>query len=686
MIRKLLLAVTLCFFAKFSDGQTVHEWYQDGIIIFQMKTEVAYNFPMDGAHVDFENVPFIAQLKDEFGIKSMTQKHPNDPDELLRHTYEIHFEMWAKVDGLVAEIQRNAQVDYAEKKDLPRHFLTPNDLGANSANGTGVWHLYTMQAEQAWDITTGDANIIVAVTDDAILTTHVDLQNKLVMPYDAVDNDTDPNPCGSNDGNHGTHVAGIVGAETNNNTGVSSIGFDVSIMPIKIGTCTGLLTSGYEGINYAANNGAQVINMSWGHPNFSNYAQNVCNAAFNQGAVLVAAAGNDGVDDEFYPAANNNVVSVASVNINDQKAGSSQFGTWIDIASPGVGIRSTYANSNTSYSRINGTSMASPNVAGVVGLMRSYVPTASNQQIISCLLSSTDNIDAANPSYVGELGSGRVNALAALQCIENFIPIDDAGIVSVTTPTGLVCSDSISSSVEIHNFGMDPLTSATINFETGGPVSTYSWTGNLAQGQSETVTLPAISSAPGSVTYTAYTTNPNGNLDDNSSNDESTGQVNVFINPNIPVITQVGNTLSVPLGSGETADWTFGGASVGTGASITMTGSGVYQVTVTNAAGCDAVTSETFQESGASVSEIALEQSLLIFPNPTNGSVNVNFQAQEELHMYITDAVGRKVSKVHSYEQGTHAAILDLSSYRTGIYMIVFEAANGTIIRRVTKR
>jgi subtilisin family serine protease/PKD repeat protein len=519
MTRKLLLSLMLCCIASLSQAQTVHEWYQDGIVIFQMKTDVQFTIPVRDKTVDIERVGFISKLKDTYGIYEMIQMHPNDPDELLRHTYQIKFNDWAKVEALIKDIGRDSRIAYAEKKELHRNFLTPNDLGANTTTGTGMWHLYTMNAQQAWDLSTGDPNIVVAVTDNAILTTHQDLQNKLVQGYDAPTGSNDPNPCGSNDGNHGTHVSGTVGAETDNNIGVSSIGYNVSIMPIKIGNCTGALTHGYEGINYAGNNGADVVNMSWGGGGFSNYGQNVCNAAFNQGTILVAAAGNNNASQQFYPAAYNNVVAVASTTTNDSKSSFSQFGTWISVAAPGSAIRSTYATSNTGYSRIQGTSMASPNVAGLLGLMKSYSPSASNQDLINCLLSTADNIDASNSNYLGQLGSGRINAFAALQCIGLFNLALDVGITEIIEPGPTVCGGSFTPQVRLRNFGTDPLTSVEINYDWNGTPGLLNWTGNLSQGQSAIVSLPGQTASTGNYTFTASTSNPNSGTDLSTGND-----------------------------------------------------------------------------------------------------------------------------------------------------------------------
>jgi thermitase len=397
-MKSITLAFMSIFFVFIANSQTVHQWYQDGIVIFQLKKNSSTKIQSKNKVVDFQNVDFIQSLTDRYGVFHVTQLHPNDSDELLRLTYQIEFEQMDKVDELTAELGKLDLIEYAEKKELHISFLTPNDLGANTTTGTGVWHLYKMNAQQAWDLSTGSAAVRVAITDDAILTTHVDLANKIVATYDAPTGGTNANPCGTNNGNHGTHVSGTAGAQTNNGTGVSSIGYNISLMAVKIGNCNGSLTHGYEGINWAANNGANVINMSWGGGGFSNYGQNVCNAAVNAGAILVAAAGNDGTNQQFYPAAYASVVAVASTTTNDAKSSFSQYGTWVNIAAPGSAIYSTYATSL--YSRIQGTSMASPNVAGVAALVRAYYPSLTSVEVKQIIMESGTSLK--NMISVGE--------------------------------------------------------------------------------------------------------------------------------------------------------------------------------------------------------------------------------------------------------------------------------------------
>jgi PKD repeat protein len=519
-------------------SQNIYRWYQDGIVVFQLKTDTDYQIPSKDKVVNFEKLDFVNSLKEKYGIYEMTQLHPNDRDLLLRKTYQIKFTHIGKVEDIIKEIANNPFIEYAEKKELHEKFLTPNDLGANTTTGTGMWHLHKINAQQAWDLSTGSASVVVAVTDDAILSTHQDLVNKLVSGYDAPTGGTNTNPCGSNNGNHGTHVSGTVGAQTNNNIGVASIGYNVSVMPVKIGNCSGSLTHGYEGLNWAANNGADVINMSWGGGGQSTYGQNVCNAAFNAGAILVAAAGNDGTTQRFYPAAYNNVIAVASTTNTDAKSGFSQYGTWVTISAPGSAIRSTYATSNTAYNRIQGTSMASPNVAGLLGLMKSYVPTASNQDIINCLLSSATNINAANPNFVGQLGSGRIDAYQALLCVGAFNVANDAGIIDINSPAPTVCGATFTPIVTLRNFGGNPLTSVTINYTFNGNSLNFPWTGNLTSGQSVQVTLPQQTAVAGAYTFTATTVNPNGQADQNNANNSSS--VNFSLDPN-------GQTVSLTL-------------------------------------------------------------------------------------------------------------------------------------------
>lgn len=501
--------------------QTVHEWYQDGKVVFQLKPESQISIKTVDQFADLKQVPFINQLKSQFGIQYLRQLHPDIQDIKLRNTYEIGFSNANMVDQLAKTVGSLSFVEYAEKKELHKTLLTPNDQYFTNATNNGQWGLFQINAEQAWDVSTGSASVNIAITDNAFSVNHPDLTNKVTATWNAVDGNTDASGCGSNSGFHGSHVAGISGAETNNTTGIASIGFNTSLMLVKIGNCNGALTAGYDGIIWAADNGADVINMSWGGGGQSNYGQNVCTYAWDQGSILIAAAGNNDASTQFYPAAYNNVVAVASTTTNDSKSGFSQYGSWIDVSAPGSSILS--CNDGTGYQVTQGTSMASPLVAGLVGLMKSHAPNTSQQDIVDCLLNTADNIDGANPSYIGQLGSGRINAHQAMLCMNQYTFSLDAGIDQINSPEGQICSGTINPEVILKNYGSDPLTSVTINYQVdANPVQTFNWTGNLTQGSTATITLPSQVVGGGAFTFSAFTSNPNNGTDQNASNNNQT--------------------------------------------------------------------------------------------------------------------------------------------------------------------
>lgn len=515
-LKVLSLLLTTFLYGTSLFSQTVYKDYQDGLVVFQLNQKAKIILSQDRV-VDFRNHELFTKELSDFEIEEVLQLHPQSKNNLLNRTYQIRLVNINQVDQVVSKLSRHKDIEYAELKEL--HYLTiaPNDPNYSAAN---QWSLFQIEAEDAWDISTGDAGVVVAVTDNAINVDHPDLTNKMVAGWDAAENDNDPRPCGGNNGFHGSHVSGIVGADTDNNLGIASIGWDVSVMPVKIGRCSdGALIAGYEGIEWAASNGADVINMSWGGGGSGQYGQNICNDAWAQGSILVAAAGNDNQSTQFYPAAYDNVVSVASTNQNDQKSGFSQYGTWIDISAPGSSILST--NQNTGYQTTQGTSMASPLVAGLVGLIKSHASNATNTDIINCLYSGADNIDAQNGGYIGQLGAGRINALNSMNCANTFSAQIDAAIVDITSPTSSLCTNNFTPEVVLRNYGSDPLTSVTIEYEWNGTPQTYNWTGNLATGQTETITLPAQTAPDGSYTFTASTNQPNGVADENPSNDES---------------------------------------------------------------------------------------------------------------------------------------------------------------------
>ncbi len=358
-------------------------------------------------------------------------------DAGLKRTYLLKFTDTKHTRELIAQLQQSRLFEYVEQVPLYSLFTTPNDLDSRQ------WNLAKINATQAWDNAVGLNRIVLAMVDDAVLTTHEDLSGVIwtntgeiagngidddangyiddVNGWDAADNDNNPNPPSSATSSyftHGTHCAGIAAAATDNATGISSISFNVSLMPVKIGNdATSSLTGAFLGVQYAIAAKANVISMSWGGGGYSSTYQQLFNYAHQQGIVLVAAAGNNSSNVPMYPAAYKYVISVASTDNADLRSYFSNYGSSIDVAAPGSNIWSTLAGSTTDYGYLSGTSMACPLVSGLTALMLSRAPYATPDEVETCLKNGCDNIDALNPSYAGQLGAGRINALKAVTCM-----------------------------------------------------------------------------------------------------------------------------------------------------------------------------------------------------------------------------------------------------------------------------
>ncbi len=232
-----------------------------------------------------------------------------------------------------------------------------------------------------------------------------------VVGYDIAQNDPIPfEPVPT----HGTHVAGCASMACDNGQGGAAVAWGARLMAVKVARDNDPehIYNGFVGITYAADNGATVINLSWGSSYFSQYEQNIITAAYNAGVVIVGAAGNDGVSTRFYPAGYAHVIAVAAVGSTDQLASFSNYGNWITVSAPGEGVNSTW--DHNSYTALDGTSMASPITAGVVCLIRAANPTFTVDQVRTRLTATADTIDYLNPTRRGMMGAGRVNAAAAV--------------------------------------------------------------------------------------------------------------------------------------------------------------------------------------------------------------------------------------------------------------------------------
>ena len=225
---------------------------------------------------------------------------------------------------------------------------------------------------------------------------------------DASENDDDPTDdlAFNSYFNHGIHCAGIAAAGTDNGIGIAGLGYNCSVMPVKVfpNSFSDVIA---KGIIFAADNGAKVISMSLGSYRYSQEEQDAVNYAFRKNIVIVASAGNDNLDtvaNPHYPSDYLNVISTGSTDRNDRKSDFSNFGKRVDIAAPGTDILSTFGTANGSYGELSGTSMATPAVAGIIGLVWSYAPAGTK---------NTDIISAMKKTSVGVgnwLTNGRIDA------------------------------------------------------------------------------------------------------------------------------------------------------------------------------------------------------------------------------------------------------------------------------------
>ncbi|NQV09388.1 S8 family serine peptidase [Candidatus Woesearchaeota archaeon] len=370
----------------------------------------------------------------------------------------------------VEKLKNFEEVEFAEPNYIAYVDIMPDDYYFQYS-ASRRWHLNNIlgfsgypnpvsdidvDGPEAWDIEIGDENITIAIIDTGIDYDHEDLNRSVwinsaedlnnngimddsdlngvdddgngfiddVVGWDFVDTssfschgnedcserDNDPNDIQS----HGTHCAGIVSANTNNSIGIAGTCWNCKIMAVRAGWKT---TNGHgsleysdiiAGINYAVDNSARIISMSFGSTYPSNSLKNALDYAFDNDVVLVAGAGNNNNKQKFYPAAFGNVIGVAAIDWSNNKASFSNYGSYVDIAAPGYYVFST--TPNQTYARKSGTSMAGPVAAGVAGLILSKNSDFSNEDVRQILRSSTEPV--GSNKYIG---LGRVNAYNALQ-------------------------------------------------------------------------------------------------------------------------------------------------------------------------------------------------------------------------------------------------------------------------------
>jgi thermitase len=415
-----------------------------------------------------------------------------------------------QLTATLAALRKNPLVEYAE----PDYPVQVADVIPNDPYWSSQWGPPDIQAPQAWSVTTGTSSVTIAIIDTGVDLTHPDLASQIdsVNSKSFLAYTTSP----QDDYGHGTHVAGIAAAIGNNGTGIAGIAWGVRIMALKVLDNAG---SGYESdvasaITYAADHGAQVINLSLGGSAADTTLANAVSYAYGKGVTIVAAAGNNGSSAPFYPAAYPHVIAVASVNSSNQVSTFSNYGSDIALAAPGEAIYSTMWAGNTAlcpgsdYCALSGTSMATPHVAGVAALLAGF-PQFNTPDKIQAALENTA-LDLGTPGWDAHYGYGLVQASAALH----------SGVLRVSPPAAVhfaAAGSTVTYNLTVTNATATP-DSFNVTLTSGAPFSnsvTPTLISNLAPNTSApvtvTVTIP-LTAVPGAENSTQVTvtsaTNP----------------------------------------------------------------------------------------------------------------------------------------------------------------------------------
>ncbi|NJN97563.1 MAG: peptidase S8, partial [Anaerolineales bacterium] len=337
----------------------------------------------------------------------------------------------------------------------------PNDTYYGNQWGLNNAQDHDIDAPEAWNIYTGGSNVTIAVIDTGVDLYHPDLAAKIVAGKTIISNDPVKYPIGSppdDDNGHGTHVAGIAAASGNNGKGIAGVSWGAKVMPLKVLASNGSGSTAdlAEAIIYAANNGAKIINMSLGASCGSGWpdVEEAVNYALGKGVLLVAASGNNYSTPVMCPGAINGVMAVGATDSNDNRPSYSTYGTALDVAAPGSGIYSTYYGGGYRY--LDGTSMASPHVAGLAALLWSFAPTLNYSEVESLIEQTADDLGTVGKDDY--YGYGRINAQRALERIslqispaQPLLFIDDATpsvtsqvLITTQNPEQITWSASIS--------------------------------------------------------------------------------------------------------------------------------------------------------------------------------------------------------------------------------------------------
>jgi subtilisin family serine protease len=392
----------------------------------------------------------INQYLQSFSVKNIKSILPQLGNYFL-------VEVDKKIDWQQLQNAKPAAVESIQPNYLNQMLLTPNDTRYDEQ----LEYLQNINLPAAWNYSTGNGEILVGIVDSGIHFDHPDLNenifiNEAEIPDNGIDDDgnsyvddwhgwdfTDASELGymasgdyleqdndpTDEYNHGTHVAGIIAADTNNNFGISGVSWNNKVLPVRAGFKTADGVSGYlqdddaaAGIIYCADMGADIINCSWGSDSFSQIIADACQYAYSKGSILVVSSGNTGQSGVWYPAHLSSTIAVGAVDNNNERAIFSTFGPHLDLVAPGVNILSTYATTEDNYfSTQSGTSMAAPIVSSAISLLLSINSDLTFQEVLNHLTNSC--VDLGDNNFDNYYGNGLLDVYTLLTTF-NQLEID----------------------------------------------------------------------------------------------------------------------------------------------------------------------------------------------------------------------------------------------------------------------
>ena len=457
------------YIIKFNENKNVE--FVSGEFIIKFKENINIDILKISTCGVTTGVETIDILNEKYRVKTVERLFSSCEKPYLHNIFKFVAPDNIDLLSVVEQYSKDSNVIYAEPNYIFQTCIFPNDpdfdlqYALHNTGQTGGTLDADIDAPEAWDIETGDENIVICIHDTGVDWDHPDLEdniwinsgedlngNGIVDPSDfnSIDDDCNgfiddirgydfvnttrpvyPGEDGLFEDNdpidfhgHGTHCSGIASASTNNGIGIAGVCWNCSIMPVRVGyKCNsggGLIDiiAAAKGLEYAADNGAHIISMSWGGSQVTELIWDAINYSYSKGCILVGAAGNYGVSGKHYPAAYPNVIAVAATDHNDSwthTAFYSNYGSWVDVAAPGEFIYSTLFNDT--YETWSGTSMSTPQVAALAALILSKNPSFNQKEILTIIRSTTDPVNSSD-KYIG---TGRINTYTAI--IRDSTPI-----------------------------------------------------------------------------------------------------------------------------------------------------------------------------------------------------------------------------------------------------------------------